>query len=275
METKISMFINKIVVIVVIVTFLNFILDLVLNVSSGLNYYAWHAVYNLLVFTLLGYYILHSSQSGIRLSLAVFAIYLIIGNLNLIVEAIIFNLVSIETALIPIPRDLIMTLFISSVLVYVLGKWESKTEIIEYQRRTVLGWVWRIAVGDFLYLVFYIAAGLTLITLYPELMEFYNEKTPPPPEIIFGTQLIRGLVFVFVAILVCRTVKLTELKKATLIGLVFSILGGIAPLILPNEVMPLNLRMGHIFEVGISNFLYGFLLGYLLSQKMILGKISG
>jgi hypothetical protein len=65
-------------------------------------------------------------------------------------------------------------------------------------------------------------------------------------------------------------VKLSKLKKAVLIGLIFSILGGIAPLILPNEVMPLNLRMGHLFEVGISNFLYGFLLGYILSQKVLL-----
>ena len=268
MKVKASMFISKIVAIAIVVTFLNFILDLVLIAAFGLNFYIWHAFYNFLIFTALGYYIIHSNLKGIRLSLSVFVIYIIIGNLNLIVEAIIFNLVSFETALIALPRDIIMTLFISSALVYVLGKWDSKTEIIEYQSITALGWVWRIAVGDFLYLFFYIAAGITLMTLYPELMEFYNEKAPPPPEIIFGTQLIRGLVFVLAAILICSTMNLTRLKKAVLVGLIFSILGGIAPLILPNEVMPLNLRMGHLFEVGISNFLYGYLLGYLLTQKI-------
>jgi len=253
---------------VAVVTFLNFLVDIAMGSVSGLSFYLWQLVYNSLIFILFGYYIISSNLSGRSLILSVFTIYFLIGNLNLIVEAIIFNLVSFETVLIALPRDIIMTLFISSALVYVMGKWESKTEIIEYQSRTALGWVWRIVVGDILYLFFYIAAGITLMTLYPELMEFYNEKAPPSPEIIFGTQLIRGLVFVFVAILVCRTVKLTKLKKAVLVGLIFSILGGIAPLILPNEVMPLNLRMGHLFEVGISNFLYGYLLGYLLTQKI-------
>lgn len=47
-----------------------------------------------------------------------------------------------------------------------------------------------------------------------------------------------------------------------------SIIGGIAPLILPGSEMPAYIRIGHSFEVGISNFLYGLLLGYLLNQKV-------
>jgi hypothetical protein len=46
-------------------------------------------------------------------------------------------------------------------------------------------------------------------------------------------------------------------------------LGGIAPLIQPNELMPLYIRIGHSFEVGISNFAFGLVLGLLLSQKLI------
>jgi hypothetical protein len=98
-------------------------------------------------------------------------------------------------------------------------------------------------------------------------MEFYNDKMPPFILIIKTNLLIRGFIFVGIAILILRTLDLTSTQKAILIGLIFSILGGIAPLIPPTELMPGYVRIGHGFEVGISNFLYGFVLGYLLEQK--------
>lgn len=262
-----SKFLIKTGFIVIVLTILNFLLDLVLHSTSNFSYYGWQTVSNLLIFVLLGYYIIHSNLTGIGLAISVFTIYYFIGYLNLIVEAIIFNLADIKGVLNFVPRGLIVAIIISPTIVYIYGKWKVKTEKIEFTSRHVLGWIWRVAVGDILYLIFYIVAGLTLINVYPELMKFYNEKLPPPPELIFGIQLIRGLVFVGTAILVSMTVNLSLHKKAVLIGLLFSILGGIAPLILPNAEMPACIRLGHGFEVGISNFIYGLVLGYLLGKK--------
>ena len=64
-----------------------------------------------------------------------------------------------------------------------------------------------------------------------------------------------------------QTLNISVVKKAILIGLTFAILGGIAPLIPPNELMPSYVRLGHGFEVGISNFIYGILLALLLKLK--------
>ena len=89
----------------------------------------------------------------------------------------------------------------------------------------------------------------------------------PPFDLVIPTQILRGLIFVAIAILILRTSKLNTLKSAVLIGAIFSVLGGIAPLIPPNEHMPGFIRLGHGFEVGISNFLYGFVLGFLLNQS--------
>ena len=88
-----------------------------------------------------------------------------------------------------------------------------------------------------------------------------------PFELIFQTQLLRGLIFTGIAILILRTTDLPKLKAALLIGVVFSVMGGIAPLIPPNELMPANIRLAHGFEVGISNFVYGLLAGFILVQK--------
>lgn len=251
----------------IILTLLNYLLDIVLDSTLFFSYYGWQTVSNLLIFILLGYYIIHSNLNGIGLGLSVFAIYYCIGYLNLIVEAVIFNLVNIDVVLNSVPRGLIMAIIISTAIAFIFGKRKIKTKKNEFTSRPVLGWIWRVAVGDILYLIFYIAAGLILINVYPELMEFYNEKSLPSPELIFGTQLIRGLLFIGTAILISMTVNLSLPKKAVLIGLIFSILGGIAPLILPSEEMPSYIRFGHGFEVGISNFLYGLVLGYLMSKK--------
>ena len=136
------------------------------------------------------------------------------------------------------------------------------------KKRSVFNWIWRIVVGIFLYLFLYLTAGFILQATYPELLDFYKDKIPPF-DLMIGTQFLRGLIFVVVAILILRTLKELKSKKAIFIGLVFAILGGIAPLIIPNDLMPHNIRMGHLFEVGSSNFIYGFILAYLLSQQQI------
>jgi hypothetical protein len=103
-------------------------------------------------------------------------------------------------------------------------------------------------------------------------MNFYKGKIPPF-ALIINTQFFRGFIFIAVALIILRTMDSTLAKKALLIGLIFSIFGGIAPLIQPNEYMPGYVRIGHLFEVGISNFLYGLVLGYLLGQKTIKQEI--
>ncbi len=45
------------------------------------------------------------------------------------------------------------------------------------------------------------------------------------------------------------------------------VLGGIAPLLLPNPFMPSGIRLAHGFEVGISNFLFGMIVGAALASK--------
>jgi hypothetical protein len=63
--------------------------------------------------------------------------------------------------------------------------------------------------------------------------------------------------------------NISLIKKAILIGLIFSVLGGVAPLIPPSELMPSYVRLGHGFEVGISNFIYGIVLAVLLRSSTV------
>jgi hypothetical protein len=94
----------------------------------------------------------------------------------------------------------------------------------------------------------------------PAINEYYQDKLPPLNVILY-TQVFRGLVFVMTAVFfqhVC--IHSSKTRQAMLLGLIFSVLGGIAPLLPPNNFMPPLVRLGHGFEVGISNWLFGYLL---------------
>ncbi|REE83766.1 hypothetical protein BX611_1061 [Lutibacter oceani] len=221
---------------------------------------------SLLIVILLSYYIFHSSFKGIKLVFAVFIIHYVIGCFNILIESYIFNVTNRVQTLQEMLQGFFVSVFFAPIFVWLLGKWNDESAKLKFEKRAVFSWIWRSALGIFLYLIFYLGAGMVLQMSYPELMDFYSDKIPPF-DVMILTQFPRGLLFVIIAILILRSLKLSNLKKAVLIGLIFSILGGIAPLIPPNDLMPSNIRFVHGIEVGISNFLYGFIISFLLGQK--------
>jgi len=252
------------------------LLDLLFSLITGstikLTNYAWGFLPNLMVMIPLGYYITHSTLKGMQLSLASFAIFYGIGYFNILNEALIFNVTNRNETINILLKGVFIVLIVTPLFIYLLNNSISKTINLEFKRRPVFSWIWRIVLCDILYLIFYLTAGMILQKVYPEFMNFYKGKIPPF-ALIINTQFFRGFIFIAVALIILRTMDSTLAKKALLIGLIFSIFGGIAPLIQPNEYMPGYVRIGHLFEVGISNFLYGLVLGYLLGQKTIKQEI--
>ena len=250
------------------------ILLMVLNslaiITFGLPVEQWFSIWSLLanylITFIIGCVIIYSNYQGLKMSLIVFVIYYLIAHFNILIEAYIFNVTDRTETIIGMLEGLLVAVIFSPIYVY-LFKNKENIETSNFISRTYMSWTWRIVLGNVLYLFFYILAGITLTTVYPELMKFYEGKIPSV-ELIFKTQLfLRGFIFVAVAILMLRILKASLLKKSILVGLVFSILGGISPLIQPNELMPDYVRLGHLFEVGISNFIYGLVLGFLLGNN--------
>lgn len=136
-------------------------------------------------------------------------------------------------------------------------------------KRSLLKWSWKIASVVLLYVVFYIIAGMILQASLPELDQFYKGKIPAFQVMIY-TQFLRGLIFIGIAVYLQQFVSTApKWKYAVLVGLVFSMLGGIAPLLPPNNLMPAVIRLGHGFEVGISNLLFGWITGVVLYRARI------
>lgn len=249
-----------------LLTVLYILFNMLLGQTLAFDNLFWGILPNYLVALLLGYYIMSSSLGGIRLSISVFLIYFLIGHFNLLIEAYIFNVSSRQETALEIIRGLFISVTFSPLYVYIFRNKIVKEAVI-FSKRSLIGWFWRILVADILYLLLYIIAGFVLTIVYPQLLQFYEGKIPPF-DILINTQLfIRGFIFIGIALLMLQTLNISVAKKAILIGLTFAILGGIAPLIPPNELMPSYVRLGHGFEVGISNFVYGILLTLLLKLK--------
>ncbi|MGB5320368.1 hypothetical protein [Eudoraea sp.] len=232
------------------------------------NTITWGLFANYLVALLLGFYIINSNQNTLKTGISVFLIYFLIGHFNILIEAYIFNVSTRYETGREIWLGLITAIVFSPLYVNFFSS-KKKPLVLGLEKRSPLKWLGRIVAGDFIYLFLYILAGFTLTIIYPKLLEFYEGKLPSITLLLQTQLFLRGFIFMGVAFLIIQTMNVSTFKRAVFIGLVFAILGGIAPLIPPNDLMPAYVRLGHAFEVGISNSAYGLILGYLLKSKMI------
>lgn len=252
-----------------VLTALSILFDFAIGRSLNPSLIGWMLLSNTLVSVILGLTIKNNILFGRRLALSVFLIYFLIGHFSLLIEAYIFDVTERQQTLMIILQGFMITLISSPILVLLFGKWKGQERKLDFAPRSGLSWVWRILVGDILYVFLYLLAGFILYAVYPQLMDFYGDKVPPF-SVMINTQFFRAAIFIGVAVLLSRTIELSLFHRALLVGSFFSIVGGLAPLMVPdNEIMPAYIRLGHAFEVGISNFLLGIALTYLLGQKIL------
>ena len=252
-----------------VLSIVSILFDLAFGKDLTSNYIGWMFLSNALIAIILGLIIKYNTRVGWKLSMFIFLIYFLIGHFNLLIEAYIFDVTDRNQTLLIILQGFLITLISSPLLVYLFGKWTSESTKLDFSSRSGSAWTWRIVVSDLLYVFFYLLAGFILYTVYPQLMDFYGDKVPPF-SIMINTQFFRALIFIGVAVLITRSTNLSLLHRGLLIGFFFAIIGGIAPLIVPdNELMPGYIRFGHAFEVGISNSLFGLVLTFLMGQKIL------
>lgn len=125
--------------------------------------------------------------------------------------------------------------------------------------------VWKFAVSDVAYLFLYLTAG-TII--FPYVKDFYATQQLPSMATICELQLsVRGPVFVLLCLFLTRMLRLPRLSGALAVGAVFTLLSGVAPLLIPNPYFPDVVRWAHFCEVTSSNFLFGALVAWLWAPR--------
>ncbi len=207
-------------------------------------------------------------EGGWRLAGRVALVYFGVAWFNVFDELLVFRLPGITTR--TAAGQAICSLAIAAVfvplMVWLFGRMrrEPGDAPPAVARRGVAAWMWRIGVGAILYLVFYFVAGFLV---FPFVKSFYVNAHIEMPS--FGPlilmEVFRGLVYVGLAIVATRGMTGRRGRAALAVGLALSVFGGIAPLLMPNPILPGYVRLAHGFEVGISNFAYGVVLACLFT----------
>jgi hypothetical protein len=122
----------------------------------------------------------------------------------------------------------------------------------------------RLAACALAYVVLYFTAGMLA---YPYLRAFYEARPMPAPGLVLAVQPFRGLAFAGIVLLLVRQLDVSRRTAALAAGMTMSVLGGVAPLLIPNPYLPDAIRYAHLPEVGVSNFLFGLLAGWLLASE--------
>jgi hypothetical protein len=197
--------------------------------------------------------------AGWRRGLLVFAVVYGIQATNL-VEALVF------VSDVPVGRLLLQQLVVTVLYAGFLSRWAAPGAERERAGERPVPGRWgragRVLFCDLLYLLLYITAGLAIS---PWIAGYYASRPLPAPGTVLTLQLaLRGPVLIGIVLLVTRAVGRGRLESALWAGLTLSIVGGIAPLIVPNPYLPDAVRYPHLAEVGISSLVFGLFTGWFL-----------
>ena len=125
--------------------------------------------------------------------------------------------------------------------------------------------VW-LALAPPLYIACYFIAGMAV---WPFVADYYLSQAQPMPAVgqVLTLQVFRGLAFAAIVLLVVHACDGSRRERAVVAGLTLAVLGGVAPLVMPNPLMPTAIRMAHLFEVTPSIFLFGAAMAWALTRR--------
>lgn len=193
-----------------------------------------------------------SRVRGWTLAAGLFAVAFGIGYLSAMVEAYVFRVLDGETS----ARVLLMS-GLTSGAASGIAAWLTRPDAATAAEDTV---AWRpsftrLALVSGLYLATYYAAG-TLV--FPYVESFYATRGLPTSGVVVSLQLfVRGPFFALILAWIAASTRGSRLARACWAGVALSLLGGVAPLIMPNPYFTDAVRWAHFVETSVSNLIFG------------------
>ena len=227
-------------------------------------FYLW--LMGFLQAVVLGYSIVRTSLSGWRLIGTVFLVYFGIATFMTQIETVVFLQYLVDI----IPAEDTFKLFFNGAVIAAIlapkaviihGKYLKKEEETEETAKIVMNtkqWIVKLGLVAIIYAIIYILFGALVFKPLAGAAfdEFYAGLQMPSWIIPF--QLIRGILFAFLAFPVIRMLKGSFGETGWTVSLLYSVL--LASLVLPpNEFMPTTIRLAHMIELFTSMFLFGWI----------------
>lgn len=127
--------------------------------------------------------------------------------------------------------------------------------------------VWKFVLCDLLYVFLYFAVGAMI---FPYVKDFYATQRLPSDGAIAALQFfVRGPLFILLVLAITRMLGLPRQSGAFAVALVFTLLTGVATLLVPNPVFPDSVRWAHFSEVTSEMFVFGAVVSWLWGPPKI------
>jgi hypothetical protein len=239
---------------------------------------------NTIVFT---HIIVRSRWAGWRLIATVFFVYYGVTTFMSQIESAVF-ITHLPSGV--LPRLFLMGALIAApfalVAVPILGKRKVDTENATLKGRLVMPpkeWAWKLAFVAIVYLLLYFTFGYFIAWRNPSVREYYGgsdegsffthmSTVVTETSWLIPFQVMRAMLWVAIALPVIRMMKGQWQETALTLGLLFGVLMN-TQLLLPNPYMPKAVRMTHLIETASSNFIFGVVIGWLLTQRHQFDKV--
>jgi hypothetical protein len=187
-----------------------------------------------------------------------FAVGFVVGSANSLIEAVFFGVLSLrEVMAAAVPAAIVFAILSPLAALLAARLKEGADAPLEYGGFTPLTLLGVVLAYELLYWT----AGLLV---FPYVAHFYASRPLPSGYAVAAMQVMRSLIFVGAAYPLLKS----GLRGAPLVlALVYSVIGGIAPLLPENPYMSADIRFYHGIEVTVSNFIFGLVVGYLFIRR--------
>jgi len=224
------------------------------------------------------YVMLRAGWTGWKLILTIFLVFYGVTTLMPQIETAFF-ITSLPPGMLPrlfIAGAIIAAVF-SPLSVLILGKARARSELTsEWPRMSAGAWIARLSLIVVIYVVIYFTFGYFIAWKSAAVRAYYGGHDPGSffgqvasvlrdrPS-LFLLQVVRALLWTAIAVPVIRMMKGNWWEAGFSVALLFAVTS--SQLLLPNPLMPYDVRMAHLLETSTSNFLFGWLVVLILTRR--------
>jgi len=136
-------------------------------------------------------------------------------------------------------------------------------------QRSFFSWAWRFLISAFSYLVFYFIFGAInyILVTRPYYETSVSGLTVPPAGTVFMVELLRGPLIVLSVLPFLLSQRMNKRQAVMFTGLVIFSVGGLVPLTMRVDTLPLILLAASAVEIFFQNFSTGAVTALLLGQS--------
>ena len=220
------------------------------------------------------YVILRSRWTSWKLILTIFVVFYGVSTVQPQIESAYF-ITRLPPGMVPrlFLAGFIMAAIFAPLAVLILGKAKSKANGTASLELSPPAWIGRLSLIVVAYLVLYFSFGYFIAWRNPAVRSYYGggelsgfithitTLLRDEPS-LFLLQAARALLWAALAVPVIKMTKSAWWERGIMVALLFAVMT--SQLLLPNPLMPAEVRMIHLLETATSNFLFGWIVVLLL-----------